>query len=467
MYICNTGATMFNMVSRVLDGIHPKWKEKLIGITTDGASNMTGCTQGVVTRLENEAFPGLYRIWCGAHQLDLIIKNSLKTLLSKNFVKVMQKLIHFIHETKDIVDDVGNTCPRHVPTRWLTMGKVTQWLVKNIVVVLQYLEYHERPRECEYASDLHLVDYGNNPPAEWWIIMCALNRVLEVTNKTMKKLQYDQLSLDRQSQYLCTLKKKLMNLTGVGLSKDCSSTLPYRKIFLGEFFITAINADHTLYSVGNIHCNKLIDEIKSFKREKYIEVIDEVSNVYLSVIRGIHKLSPEQKIYKDLEHLKSTEKSEYAVIHKMSGCTPLALAEGHTPNFIQLVKEQYKRLQAFYSESNIHKLQEEYNDFHDMYNEGDGNFKKIVKGISEKKTFEEIWESLSKTYPMLVQFAGGLHSVFPGTPTVEGDFRNINIEKNENRQSLSIFSLEGILHAKQRKVLRNIETKLNKGEVHN
>jgi hypothetical protein len=51
-----------------------EWKGKLIGIVTDGARNMTGRHSSAVTRLASGAFPGFYRIWCGAHQLDLVIQ---------------------------------------------------------------------------------------------------------------------------------------------------------------------------------------------------------------------------------------------------------------------------------------------------------------------------------------------------------------------------------------------------------
>ena len=163
-----------------------------------------------------------------------------------------------------------------------------------------------------------------------------------------------------------------------------------------------------------------------------------------------------------MDHLPTNAKSEYAVIHNMSGCTPLALSEGPTYNFSVLVQEQYQRLQAFYTANDISNLQDEYNHFHDRYNDGDGKFKTFVKCISEEKTFDKIWNQLSGSYHMLIQFAGGLHSIFPGTPTVEGDFRNITIEKNENRQRLSTFTLEGIHHANQRNYLENIEVLLKK-----
>jgi hypothetical protein len=47
----------------------------LIGSSTDGAADMTGCNVGFKTMLANAvSSPVFYRVWCLAHQLDLVIK---------------------------------------------------------------------------------------------------------------------------------------------------------------------------------------------------------------------------------------------------------------------------------------------------------------------------------------------------------------------------------------------------------
>ena len=78
------------------------------------------------------------------------------------------------------------------------------------------------------------------------------------------------------------------------------------------------------------------------------------------------------------------------------------------------------------------------------------------------KSFRDNWISFAPFYPKLVQFCGGLASVFPGTSTVESDFSVIGWEKDEYRFSLTDISLEGILHAKQGKVLSQIEAIVDK-----
>ena len=78
---------------------------------------------------------------------------------------------------------------------------------------------------------------------------------------------------------------------------------------------------------------------------------------------------------------------------------------------------------------------------------------------SEKDTFEERWKWLAPSYPNLVEYAGGLQSVFPTTATVESDFSIMGWERNEYRQRLSSFALEGIMHAKQFEEIKDIESK--------
>ena len=54
MFERHTGAYMFKLVSEVFDIICPKWHMKLISMSSDGATSMTGEHSGIVTRIEQE-----------------------------------------------------------------------------------------------------------------------------------------------------------------------------------------------------------------------------------------------------------------------------------------------------------------------------------------------------------------------------------------------------------------------------
>ena len=75
-------------------------------------------------------------------------------------------------------------------------------------------------------------------------------------------------------------------------------------------------------------------------------------------------------------------------------------------------------------------------------------------------SFDDAWKPISARYPLLCMFFGGLATVFPGTSTVESDFSVIGFDKDDYRQSLTNFSLEGILQCKQFNVLEAMQSLL-------
>jgi hypothetical protein len=84
-------------------------------------------------------------------------------------------------------------------------------------------------------------------------------------------------------------------------------------------------------------------------------------------------------------------------------------------------------------------------------------FKAGVNKCSDASTsFLKGWDLTTGRFQKLRQFCGGLASMFPNTATVEADFSLIGWEKDDYRQSLTDFSLEGILHAKQFDYLRSL-----------
>uniref|UniRef100_M4BCQ0 Uncharacterized protein n=1 Tax=Hyaloperonospora arabidopsidis (strain Emoy2) TaxID=559515 RepID=M4BCQ0_HYAAE len=65
----HTGLSQFNLILSLLDYLCPRWKETLINVTSDGAHNITGAVQGVVTRLQQASTrPGFIRVWFLFHQ---------------------------------------------------------------------------------------------------------------------------------------------------------------------------------------------------------------------------------------------------------------------------------------------------------------------------------------------------------------------------------------------------------------
>jgi hypothetical protein len=95
MFDCHTGDIMSTMVSKFLTVPCPNWTIRLLGLTSDGARNMTGHVVGVVTRF-NAAMHSdcsLIQTWCGVHQLDFIMEDIMSNVIKERFFSVMTGFI--------------------------------------------------------------------------------------------------------------------------------------------------------------------------------------------------------------------------------------------------------------------------------------------------------------------------------------------------------------------------------------
>jgi hypothetical protein len=101
MYKLHTRENMIDLNSKILDLFCPNWKDKVIGVTPDEASNMTGCHIEMVTQIQQVAKPGFYCIWCAAHQLDLIVQDRFKSMFDETFVHVIQVITGYLRQQKN------------------------------------------------------------------------------------------------------------------------------------------------------------------------------------------------------------------------------------------------------------------------------------------------------------------------------------------------------------------------------
>jgi hypothetical protein len=96
----------------------------MIGVGSDGAKYMMGQFQGVATRFANESVnTKFYRVWCGFHQLDLVLKYAYKDPWENEVVVLMGKFITHLRMQQLLISEMQSTCPQ-LTTRWLVMGIV-------------------------------------------------------------------------------------------------------------------------------------------------------------------------------------------------------------------------------------------------------------------------------------------------------------------------------------------------------
>lgn len=144
--LAHSGRVYCDLLIRLLDVLCPDWRMKLIGSSTDGAGNMTGHNVGFSTLLRNESLckEAFYRLWCIAHQLDLVTKKSVTKLDDSGvftFMKPLTEVIAYLRRQKNLMSRMGGAkCPYYITVRWKSLAKVSKWLLANREQVSTYMQ---------------------------------------------------------------------------------------------------------------------------------------------------------------------------------------------------------------------------------------------------------------------------------------------------------------------------------------
>ena len=131
-----------------------------------------------------------------------------------------------------------------------------------------------------------------------------------------------------------------------------------------------------------------------------------------------------------------------------------------TPDFSNLIKRHEVRLTVILDATSIHQIGQDFVRIKHLYHRDDVVRASIDSKNDTRTSFENGWSVLRVQFPRLHQFCGDLATVFPNTSTVESDFSVMGWEINNYRRSLTKFSLEGVLHAKQYEMLKTLGTTL-------
>jgi hypothetical protein len=117
---------------------------------------MTGRHQGLVTQLDEAAVGNIYQVWCGEHQLDLLIQTIFGKLLHKSFMTTTQRLSGYLQCQQTLICQMRTKYPRFIDTRWLSMGLSLTWLIANHLSVQEYLDL--KNPDCK-------------PQKDWWVMV--------------------------------------------------------------------------------------------------------------------------------------------------------------------------------------------------------------------------------------------------------------------------------------------------------
>jgi hypothetical protein len=157
---------------------------------------MTGRVNCVVSCIHCECLTdSVYRVWCGAHQLDLVAQKVFQKLCSDQFVNIVMGITGHLRRQQNLISEMGSKCPRFIDTQWLSMEVFLSWIIANRSRLQLHFEEKKPAR---------------SPDDKWWIVVFSLHAFVSTFNVCLKKIQALTTLLCKQKHRINKLSKTLI-----------------------------------------------------------------------------------------------------------------------------------------------------------------------------------------------------------------------------------------------------------------
>ncbi|ETI39945.1 hypothetical protein F443_14532, partial [Phytophthora nicotianae P1569] len=438
--------SIMKQLEKFFDVLDAQWRSKLIGTTTNGGANtgrntgVTGSQQGLSARLTSAVNKSaFYLIWCGVHQLELVVKNCVTTFCRKAFYDELVSVLAALRQDQQNSHQDGslslfeNDSIPDVTTSFST----TRGFSEKLMQALKWLMEH-RVAIMQLRQTMSSVSI---PSASWWVCVAVAHRVMAEIVYFMKKLLNLESGPNKvrgQVQELCKL--ALIMADVVGARRDLWES-PDRDeaCAAGSFQLTFQNAQQFIQNEGGPLAIDVFDTLGAVER---LHVSKSVAHFAVNLIAGVATIAQEGRHY-------CTEEVGVHVNPPVS--MPIEVCEMGQEAFLQILSEQEPRLRETFSDEDIKMIQSEYEEFVLAVNR-----EPILNGVLKKHDRDTdvsfAWSCVNGRFRKLQEFVGGLTTVVPDTSagTLASDLTRFNWEKPDYRQTMIDFALEGILHAKQK-----------------
>lgn len=430
--------TIVARIERCLSILDAHWRAKLLGITTHSGGNTgrnTGTTsiqQGLAGRLSSLVTnPGFYLIWCGVHQLELVVKNAVLGFCQKSFFDELVALIASLRHSQDEAFDVSEILDV-ASTATTSQGftskllRALKWMIEHRFAVTAYLQ-------STAPSML--------PSASWWVCVAVAHRVLAEVEFYLNKLLAIESSANVANAQVQELAKLALILTDiVGIRRDLWEPRDAEDACVaGSLLLTHQNAQQFIQSEGGPLAVEMFDTLRGVDR---LHISKSVAQFIVDLVAAVSVIAQEGRQYCA---------DDVGVLVNSPCVMPSGVFEMGKDAFVKMLSTQEKRLLQTFSSNEVKTIVKEYDDFQRCVKR-----EAILNGVLQKHTRETevsfAWSSVSGRFRLLREFVGGLAAVVPEAATgpFASDLLSLNWEKPDYRQTLVDSALEGILHARQK-----------------
>ncbi|KAF4041411.1 hypothetical protein GN244_ATG06410 [Phytophthora infestans] len=422
MYDSHTGEAMFNAIIPVLDVLCPDWKEVMLGVTTDGERKMTGSSKGMATRFQKVCSSGFMRVWCGLHQLDLVLQKAFKAARMGQFHSSMTSTIAYLRRQAKLIRTMNSTAPLLQDKRWESMLKCCTWFKSNRIKI---------------ATHLAMENPACKPPDKWWLCLTLIHLLSKRAVITFRSLESYTALVSEQVEALKRLSRDLLSVFGGRAVLDADRVnlvqLESNHVF---------SDDRTILVNPNTILDLLLDDgtftiqiLDSLGPDLAFELVKDFALVIANLVASVNIIEPERN-----------NKNE-----ALEGNTPPALPRDLIKlkgrDISALINLHRDRLHSRWSEVEIDMIEQEHAALTDLYASQAEFRRQIDEASSELKTvtaFEDAWKDVCGRFIDATSFCWRTC-----------DYISCG-KKKLSKSRLTNFSLEGALHSKQYDLLESL-----------
>ncbi|CAK9235665.1 unnamed protein product [Sphagnum troendelagicum] len=308
---------------------------------------------------------------------------------------------------------MGVKCPKKT-NYWVHLGRVLNFYKQYWRLIIAHtLEKHSE----KLPSDM------------WWVI-------------TFAKLQSRSLLVGQQAEFVNALIGTLTAMFCIEVidsdqSDDDNDEIEYMSI--ESMWINVVGIENHIRDQGSA-AGKFFDALNVADQNV---VIKEIVSYAIMLITGLTGVKAER------------DKNNQPLDHDTPPVMPQQLVTLRPTKLIQEVLDKYRnRLQKFWTSNEFEEIEVDHRDLVKMYRD-DENMRNVIDKHDINTLFNDAWDYVPR-FKCFRTFYGGLATIFPNTTSVESDFSIVKWELDAFRTALMHLSLEGIMQAKQRAILKQL-----------
>jgi hypothetical protein len=116
-YDRHSAVNIYKMICKLLDQFCNSWRHKLLSVNTDGENTMIRWKGGFVTLMDKESANEVLRVWCPAHQMDLVIQDATIMINDGTFTKTTHSFTVHLRQQANLQLVMGSKFPKDT-NRW-------------------------------------------------------------------------------------------------------------------------------------------------------------------------------------------------------------------------------------------------------------------------------------------------------------------------------------------------------------